>query len=650
MLLSIIVAAAIAARHPAPLIPQARIAVHVRYVKARRVSSPRAGGTRPNTTYAGTVTAWWQGGGGYNNIAYDSKISGLLATNYGKVYTITAPKNLQTYANMVGLDPNGIVYDQANNLIYVTVTQSYAIYVVHPGYAKLLAGGTQGTADGQGAAAQFESPTGVTVDSDDGDLYVADGLSVRRVTTSGAVTTVASIDPHNTCCGTQGIAFDSSDHNLYVADSYTNVIQQVDPTTGQTAWIAGRDLCCYQHDGVGIQAYLASPISIAYVSSTNSLYVADAYNNIIRQVTSSGVVTTLAGGGEDMRQSGVGVQAGFQDPLGVVSDPSGLLYVNDGGSIDNVTTAGTSPPPPPHGTAMTDIPIFPNGVSGAAMTADGSVWFSEAAPSVIGRILPSGSIRQYTLPFACVSPGFMTTGGDGNVWFSDTCGNGYQSYGAIARITAAGNVKEYALPHGSVFGGGAPAMILGPDGYVWFSDGDGSAASISTSGVVREYFLGGSWGITSGFDGNMWTTTLGTPNELNAIDRLTPAGALLDQYLIPNVFITSIASGPDNRIWFTNEDGYYPSVGALAVDGTVTMYQLTSGTNASNITLGPDGAMWFTEGGVQNLGTILRMTTDGSYSTMVVPSARSNPGAIVNAPDGTLWFADPGAQKMGHIH
>jgi hypothetical protein len=81
----------------------------------------------------------------------------------------------------------------ANDEIVVADTENHAIRVVTPGGVRTLAGnGEAGFADGQGAAARFNRPTGLSRDKD-GSILVADGgnSAVRRVTMEGAVSTVA---------------------------------------------------------------------------------------------------------------------------------------------------------------------------------------------------------------------------------------------------------------------------------------------------------------------------------------------------------------------------------------------------------------------------------------------------------------------------
>ena len=64
------------------------------------------------------------------------------------------------------------------------------------------------------------------------------------------------------------------------------------------------------------------------------MYVADGGhssgdNNLLRKITSAGVVTTLAGSGSSGSANGTGTAASFNNPNGVAVDGSGNVYVAD---------------------------------------------------------------------------------------------------------------------------------------------------------------------------------------------------------------------------------------------------------------------------------------------------------------------------------
>ena len=111
--------------------------------------------------------------------------------------------------------PNGIALDAATNL-YVTDGNNHAIRKITPaGVVSTLAGGTQGIADGTGAAAQFDHPMGIAVDAAT-NVYVYSKNRIRKVTPAGVVTTlagsgtVASIDGTGAAASFNGVLPESS--------------------------------------------------------------------------------------------------------------------------------------------------------------------------------------------------------------------------------------------------------------------------------------------------------------------------------------------------------------------------------------------------------------------------------------------------------
>jgi len=81
---------------------------------------------------------------------------------------------------------NAVAYDHANKMLYLTSQGNYPVgpaimAVSQKGVVTLLAGGgAAGQQDGKGAAASFEDPTGITVNTSDGALYVTDALALER--------------------------------------------------------------------------------------------------------------------------------------------------------------------------------------------------------------------------------------------------------------------------------------------------------------------------------------------------------------------------------------------------------------------------------------------------------------------------------------
>ena len=97
------------------------------------------------------------------------------------------------------------------------------------------------------------------------------------------------------------------------------------------------------NDGTGTVAQFYNPFSVL-VSTTGILYVADSLNNVVRMISSTGVVTTLAGSYLSAGASdGVGTAAQFNRPWGLALDIAGTLYVSEwsGQKIRAISATGT---------------------------------------------------------------------------------------------------------------------------------------------------------------------------------------------------------------------------------------------------------------------------------------------------------------------
>ena len=224
--------------------------------------------------------------------------------------------------------PCGVALDLAGN-VYVADASNNAIRKITPaGMVSTLAGtpGIQGSANGLGAAASFNLPSGVAVDAA-GNVYVADSnnFTIRKITPAGLVSNLAGsvltqghadgLGAAASFNGPAGLALDSLG-NVYVADTYNNAIRLISPA-GQVATLP-----------VSGGAF-SRPSGLALDGSGN-VYVADTDNQVIRVISSTDVLATVAGSLGNLGSSdGPGSAALFNYPGGVAVDASGNLYVAD---------------------------------------------------------------------------------------------------------------------------------------------------------------------------------------------------------------------------------------------------------------------------------------------------------------------------------
>lgn len=201
--------------------------------------------------------------------------------------------------------PSGIAVDGADNL-YVADTGNNTIRKITPaGVVSTLAGmsGATGSADGAGAQARFRAPAGIAADSA-GNVYVADSgnNTIRKISPDGTVTTLAgtaglrgSFDGTGAAAmfnGPTGMAVDSAG-TVYVADTLNDTIREIS-AGGAVTTLAGTAGQIGSADGTGAVARFNNPRGVA-VDGSGNLYVADRSNDTIRMITSAGVVTTVVG-------------------------------------------------------------------------------------------------------------------------------------------------------------------------------------------------------------------------------------------------------------------------------------------------------------------------------------------------------------------
>jgi DNA-binding beta-propeller fold protein YncE len=147
----------------------------------------------------------------------------------------------------------------------------------------------------------------------------------------------------------------------------------------------------------------------------------------------------------------------------------------------------------------------------------------------------------------------ITTGPDGNLWFTETVGN-------IGRITPTGTISEFPVPFLSLPIG----ITTGPDGNLWFIEaltttGSSNIGRITPAGTITAFPLPGGReisGITAGPDGNLWFTELSVFNSGDKIGRISPTGTITEfPALAPGNLPFGITAGPDGNLWFTEFNG-----------------------------------------------------------------------------------------------
>ncbi len=513
----------------------------------------------------------------------------------------------------IGFGPDGALYaSQAESDLIWRIAPSV---VVQPTTATTytfttLAGsaGTSGVADGTGSAARFYQPANVALDSA-GNAYVTDhgNHTIRKITPDGVVSTLAGL-PRNrgSADGTgsaarfyqpAGLALDSAG-NLYVADYSNHTIRKV-TSGGVVTTLAGLAGSSGNTDGAGSAARFDKPDGVA-VDGAGNVYVADGANHTIRKVTSSGVVTTLAGlAGSSGSADGPGSAARFYVPAGLALDSAGNLFVAD---YSNHTIRKVTP-----GGIVTTVA----GLAGSSGSADGT-----------------GSAARFN------EPNGVAVDSVGNIYVAD-----YSNH-TIRKVTPGGIV--------TTLGG-----LAGSSGR---ADGPGSMARFQSPCAVAVDRAGRLY-VTDLMNSTIRIGTPTAPAVPNAVTtvyaRVTDPDSLC---FAPDgtLFVGADASGSGGRFGDAVKihriaPGGSPVTeygNAAIADPNAVVYDATgkiSGTTGAVVVGGATGA-------TTGKGSLTMISPGGTVSTLFGPSSlMRNPNDFVFDAGGRLLFVDSGNSSSGSV-
>jgi len=307
-----------------------------------------------------------------------------------------------------------------------------------------------------------------------GNLYIsdADNHIVVRLSPSGALVTYAGnglsgfsgdlgLAVNASMIQPRGLAIDSMG-NLYIADYAGNRVRQVD-SSGNITTYAGTGNAGSMGNGVATSTELNQPIGLA-VDAAGNVYIADSGNNLVREVTPAGLITTFAGNGQAMTSGDGGppTQAGLNSPSAVKVDAAGNVYI---ATIDGVrlVTASTG-----------KISTLATGASlpdGLALDSQGNLYVSDPVNNQVVRFSPGGSS---TIVAGNVSSGFSGDNGPAlNASLNGPRGLAISASGVLY-IADSGNLRVRSVNLAS----GTIATVAGNGNYSF--SGDGSAAAGAT--------------------------------------------------------------------------------------------------------------------------------------------------------------------------
>lgn len=302
------------------------VAVAVGVLAATAATSAFGSGARTITTIAGSPSGLF-GFGGDGGPAADAllkKPTGLAVDPQGDIFVVDSGNS-----RVRKIDPSGTITTIAGSGV--------------SGYL----------GDGDQATLARVSPTGVAVD-EKGDLYISDCENdvVRKVDPGGEITTVAGtgimgfLGDNGPATAARlncpiGLAVDGAE-NLYIADRGNKRVRKVTPAGAITTFAGNGNIGPPTGDGGPATSATFFPQELAFDSDGN-LYIADAFDNNVRKIDSSGTITTFAGTGQGFNagDGGPATSASLMYPAGVAVDEDGNVFITTQCRIREVDTGGT---------------------------------------------------------------------------------------------------------------------------------------------------------------------------------------------------------------------------------------------------------------------------------------------------------------------
>jgi hypothetical protein len=529
---------------------------------------------------------------GYYHIIRKITPAGVVTTMAGGVGVTGTNDGPGTQARFNS--PEGVAVDGAGN-VYVADMANHSIRLVTPGgVVTTLAGtpGVLGTNNGTGTAAKFNYPYGLAV-ATNGTIYVADCYNhvIRKITAAGVVTTFAGkMSTSGSANGSAttarfyypvGVSIGSGG-TLYVADYGNSMIRKI-TSAGTVSTLAGTAGSSGSANGTGSAARFDQPFDVAADLNSGLVYVADSGNQLIRKITSAGVVTTLAGQAVTSgTNNGSGSTVRFNMPTGAAFDVNGNMYIADYGnqvvrkmSPAGVVTslagmAGVTGTNNGTGTAARF-----NGPVGVAVDGSGNVYVAEYANHAIRKITPAGVVTTLA-----GRPGtYGTNNGTGTAArFTNPVGVAVDTSGTVYVGDYGNNAIRKITPAGVV------TTLAGLVGTAGTNDGVGVAARFNQpSGVA--------------VDGSHYVYVADWGN--NCIRKVAPDGT------VTTVAGLSGTSGSDDG---TNSTARFSGTFGIAVDSVGNLFIGDTGNKVIR-KITPDGVVTTIGGQVGSSGG-----TDGSGS------------------------------------
>jgi trimeric autotransporter adhesin len=584
---------------------------HTHYQKRRRILQKMHGRCwiQPFRSILCLVSVWWcfaspcPAQGTITTIAGNGLVYSMVNLGLGTEYPFGQIPGVAT-------DRQGNVYgvDQTNRLVFrVNIDQTISFIL-----------------------GNWSGPTGIAVDSA-GNTYVLDGgpfsdggCIIYRVGVDRAVLPFVGASG---ACGyngdgmpasqaainrAHGIAVGPGD-NLYIADSANNRIRMVN-RQGIISTVAGNGYCCYTGDRVpATSATLNSPLGVA--ATPGGLYIADTFNDRVRFVDDSGIISTIAGGAGRgySGDGGPATSAMLNWPASVAVDVAGNLFIADrfnhrvrkvalDGSIQTVVGTGTANFTGDLGSGSAATVNTP---SGLAVDGSGNLYIADTLNFRIRRLDSSGVIR--------------TIAGNGNYAFA---GDGGQAYAAVlnhplrAVLDTAGNILVVDSDNNRV-------RRITRDAIITTVAGSNAPGFAGDGGPATQALLSAPSGVAVDSAGNLFIADSGNA-RVRKVDS--------------NGIITTFASGP------------FRAVGDIAIDSRNNLYITDPNSIGPVFQISPSGFVSPLPSGFRFPSAVATDASDNVYVSQPALQPSSRAGAVIQiTPSGSSAFRATGFINPQHV-
>lgn len=300
--------------------------------------------------------------------------------------------------------------------------------------------------------------------------------------------------------------------NVYVSDIASHTIRKIS-TSGIITTIAGTGTAGYNGDGIpATTAQLNTPSGLAFDTAGN-LYVADSSNERIRMIAAgTGIISTIAGTGAAGCNNSVAGSATFFGPIGLAFDGTGTLYISELGNkvVRKLSAGSVSAFAGVCGTSGFQLPW------GVATDGAGNVYVADDAGKRVYKVDHNGNQAV-----------FAGNGAGGNM------GDG--SLATAPGTTLSDPLSVTIDSAGDVYiASGTVVRVVTPDGIIHTAVGSGPVGNAGDGGLATNANLNGVAGLVMNAAGRLFIA-----DELSSVVRIVGPASPVTMTVVGDGFTPS---------------------------------------------------------------------------------------------------------------